>query len=156
MFRSGFAILLSLLFITPSVAKKCIDETSQFVGMQEITISFVETEQTVSVKLADTNAKRAMGFQHICPAVIEQNMILFTFPSALRPAFHMRNVHAPLDIAFIDKSRRVVSLMTMQPYVAGSLKRPTYSPNVAVIAALEARENSLHEMGIKLGSTIDW
>lgn len=168
MFRSGFATQLSLLlslllcvslslsFISPSFAKKCINETSQFVKMDEVRVTFVETERSENVKLADTNAKRAMGFQHICPEVIAQNMILFTFPTLLRPAFHMRNVHAPLDIAFIDRNRRVVNIMVMRPYVAGSLKRPTYSPDVAVTAALEASEGRLHEMGIKVGSTIDW
>jgi len=110
----------------------------------------------ISVKLANNNATRAAGFQSVCESTIKAQSILFVFANEIQPRFHMRNVVAPLDIAFIDKQGHIVSIQTMQPYVLGSLNKPTYYPPKAVIAALETYDGFFTEYNINLGSKIHW
>ncbi len=66
-------------------------------------------------RLAATPWERALGFQHVPVAILETQAILFLFPEPLRPAFHMRNVSAPLAIAWIDVDGHILQVDIMQP-----------------------------------------
>ena len=118
----------------------------------EITIEIsAQDSRTFTMLIADENDERAAGFQHICPDVISGTLILFVFPSEFVPSFHMRNVHAPLDIAFIDASGVVVDVQTMNTYVLGARNQPLYSPPVPAQAALEADVGFFTSEGIEPG-----
>ncbi len=106
----------------------------------------------IDVKVADERDERTAGFQHVCPETIAERPMLFVFQSAQPYRFHMGNVYAPLDIAFIAADGRVVDIQLMQPYVVGSRDRPLYGPPVPVTAALEAREGFFRDHGITPGS----
>ncbi len=64
----------------------------------------------------------------------------------------MRNVKAPLDIAFIDDDGQIVDIQRMEPYVLGAAREIYYSPPGPVAAALEARAGYFAEHGISAGS----
>ena len=148
---------LTLLFLAPpSLAKRCEISTPEFKRMETVKLMFVGKEQTFNVKFADTSRKRAAGFQYICDETIATESILFLFRSQIQPAFHMRNVVAALDIAFIDVKGKIVSIQTMQPYVSGELAKPTYSPKEPVIAALETYGGFFKEQGVDVGMEVRW
>lgn len=105
----------------------------------------------LGVRVADEGRERAAGFQHICPATIDDTAIYFVFARPRRPSFHMRNVKAPLDIAFIDAAGAIVNIQRMEPYVLGATDNPTYGPAAAVATALEVRAGYFAENRISEG-----
>jgi len=112
-----------------------------------------EKETPISYRVAGTDKYQAFGFQYACPETINSNQILFVFDYSYIPQFHMRNVFAALDIAFIDKTGKIVNVQQMQPYNS-STERVLYSPKVKVKYALEAREGYFNEHGITVGDQL--
>ncbi|WP_189400009.1 DUF192 domain-containing protein [Arenicella chitinivorans] len=125
--------------------------------MVEVSIGLSDGSQhTLNARLADNNATRAAGFQRVCASTIADTPILFVFPRAFKPQFHMHNVVAPIDIAFIHESGAIDSIQAMQPYVLGSRNKPLYGPNKPVIAALEVRPGLFSDLRVDLGAVIQW
>jgi uncharacterized membrane protein (UPF0127 family) len=100
----------------------------------------------LSVKVAADVEQRAAGFQCATAAEIERERILFDFDIEVTAAFHMRNVVAPLDIAFAKGDGRIFAIQRMVP-------SPTelYQPLGAFRYALEARAGFFAEHGIGAG-----
>ena len=69
--------------------------------------------QHLVVKVAMTLAQRRAGFQHICSKWVQIWGVLFVFPTSQRFTFHMRNVRADLDIAFIAEDGQILELKKM-------------------------------------------
>jgi uncharacterized protein len=91
----------------------------------------------VTVKIAGTPEERAAGFQRIHPEIIQKSLILFVFPQEQNVRFHMENVRAPLDIAFIGENGEILDIQEMQVNSPGTSR--TYGPNRPFRYALEAR-----------------
>jgi uncharacterized membrane protein (UPF0127 family) len=110
----------------------------------------------LDVLVATTPQARAAGFQHICPETVADTAILFRFEHDTRPPFHMRNVHAPLDIAFIDARGVVVDLQRMEPYVASMVftRQPRYQSQAPFRFALETAAGRMKELGISIGTRL--
>ena len=109
--------------------------TPEFRGMEVHRITLVNDlgeRLELAVRVADEPSEQAAGFQYIGRRVIAQSLILFVFPVPFRGLFHMRNVVAPLDIAFIDGDGRVLEVLRMEP---GS---KLYGPDEPFQYALEA------------------
>lgn len=102
---------------------------------------------TVTVKLADTDERRAAGFQCATVEEIRDTFILFDFGREVLTQFHMQNVPAPLDIAFAKGDGRIFSILRMNP-------SPTalYGPLGAFRFALEARAGFFASRGIRAGT----
>jgi uncharacterized protein len=83
------------------------------------------------VRLAETPEARARGFQHVSEHHMHREAIYFHFDAPLQPTFHMRNVAAPLLIAWIDADGAVIGVDLMQPGTA------VYGPSEVVAGALE-------------------
>jgi uncharacterized membrane protein (UPF0127 family) len=100
----------------------------------------------VRVKSADSPERQAGGFQCATKEEIQRNLILFDFGSEVMTQFHMNNVPAPLDIAFIKADGRVFSILRMDP-------SPTklYGPMGPFRYALEARAGFYESQGIRQG-----
>ncbi len=100
----------------------------------------------VRVKAADNPERQAGGFQCATPEEIKRNLILFDFGDEIVTQFHMKNVAAPLDIAFIKADGRIFSILRMEP-------SPTqlYGPMGTFRFALEARAKFYEEQGIRQG-----
>jgi len=69
----------------------------------------------LEVLVAAAPEQRAAGFQHVCPGGFDGRAILFVYAEDTRGRFHMRNVHAALDIAFADADGRVFEIQHMRP-----------------------------------------
>ncbi len=98
------------------------------------------------VKLADTGERQAAGFQCATREEIERTLILFDFGKEIFTQFHMQNVPAPLDIAFIKDDGRMFAILKMDP-------SPTelYGPLGPFRYALEAHASFFASQGIRQG-----
>lgn len=148
-----FALSLMPYFAAGDVqAQSCRDTTTELQSMdtKQAEIRGPGGERIgLEVHIADSSTERSAGFQHICPDVAEHTAILFVFPDLHVPSFHMRNVHMPLDIAFIDEHGTIRDIQTMQPYVLGRQKQTRYwGPKVPVRAALEVKAGLLQQLGV--------
>lgn len=97
----------------------------------------------VSVRVAASEEARRAGFQCATPEEIERTAILFDFGAEVLRGFHMWNVPAPLDIAFIKASGRIVSILRMEPGA-----RETHGPMARFRYALEMRAGFFRDRGI--------
>jgi uncharacterized membrane protein (UPF0127 family) len=150
-------IVTSVLLASFGVSQaqtKCVNATMGLSAMQPEQIILVNDAGQhieLSVLVADDNYERASGFQHICPGVVDEVMILFKFPSATFGRFHMQNVYAPLDIAFFDAEGRLIQSLLMETYTENS--KPLYSPGKPFQYALEARKDFFKEIGVQTTSS---
>lgn len=148
--------LVGLLLAGSGAAADCLDRTDELdsMGTAAMTLEGPGNESlSLTVRVADDPMERAGGFQHVCPDVILRTAIFFEFERPRRPSFHMHNVKAPLDIAFIDENGVIVDIQRMQPYAMGATQHPYYSPPGPVAAALETRAGYFGEHRVTEG---DW
>jgi uncharacterized membrane protein (UPF0127 family) len=139
--------------------KNCQVDNSDLQAMPIVNVNFRKSDGSVfesTARLADSNRTRAAGFQRVCASTIEAMPILFVFPLEAQPKFHMNNVVAPIDIAFIDKGGRIESIQAMQPYSVLSIKKPLYGPGRPVIAAFEAHPGFFKKHNISYESRFSW
>jgi len=86
--------------------------------MEVAKIKIVNDESQIlelEVKVADEPDEWAAGFQNVSRSIVEKTLILFVFPSEIKGMFHMRNVEASLDIAFIKADGTIIGIMRMDP-----------------------------------------
>jgi uncharacterized membrane protein (UPF0127 family) len=148
-----FAVLTVLVFSGSACAADCTPTTPGVEAMTSTAVTIeisTESSKSFDMLIADENLERSAGFQDICPDVISRTLILFIFPNEFIPSFHMRNVHAPLDIAFLDATGLVVDIQTMDTYVLGARNNPLYSPSTRSKAALEADVGFFEQQGVEV------
>jgi uncharacterized membrane protein (UPF0127 family) len=111
-----------------------------------VTVQIGAKTMAFRVKVAQTPEQQAAGFQCATREEIQRNLILFDFGQEIVTQFHMNNVPAALDIAFIKADGRIFSIMRMEP-------SPTalYGPAGAFRYALEARAGFFESQGIRQG-----
>ena len=137
------AIPIAALLMTQvgiSNAEDCKLSTRHWASMHLAVISLHHEngeETDLRVRIADEPRERAAGNQHICPHIIDQNAILFVYPSPQNRSFHMNNVHAELDIGFFDSEGLLFLVMRMKPPLKGSSRSNIYSPGRDIKYALE-------------------
>ena len=114
--------------------------------MRMLTIQMGSKTFAIRVKLADTGERQAGGFQCATREDIQRELILFDFGQEITTQFHMQNVPAALDIAFIKGDGRIFSILRMDP-------SPTtlYGPMGSFRYALEARAGFFESQGIRQG-----
>ncbi len=132
-----------LLWAAPAAAAAggCRPETPAVAGMARHDLRLAG--EVLRVRVADEPAEWRAGFQHLCPGA--GGPILFVFPVPQRMGFHMRNVHQPLDIAFLGEDGRVLAVARMAPGRGRSL-----AP-VPVRYVLEAPAGWLAARGLRPG-----
>ena len=127
--------------------------TPEFRKMKEAEV-FISTrageEIRLTVRVADEQDEQLAGFQHIGRKVLARSLILFVFPQEIRGKFHMRNVLAPLDIAFIREDGEIFSIIRMEP----GLELYGPEPDEPFKYALEAPADLFSERGIEVGSSL--
>lgn len=138
-------VLILAPLASPAAQAECRATTAAVDEMPAINL-MIAGERELHARLASTAAHRGAGMQHLCPATIRELAILFRFPEPRRPRFHMNNVYAPLDIAFLSTSGRVVSVHRMRPDQPG-----TTGPDEPVAAALELAAGRAEQLGLERG-----
>lgn len=159
-FNRSLIVLLALLTsscVHAQVACETDNARLQSMPLIDVTLTRADgSHYTMPAKLADNNANRAAGFQRVCESTIEAMPILFVFERERKPSFHMNNVVAPIDIAFIDKSGGVESIQSMNPYSLIQVKKELYSPKRPVLYALEVHKGFFEKHKISDRSNMTW
>jgi uncharacterized membrane protein (UPF0127 family) len=132
----------------PAQNPECPRWREAFAAMPMRMVSVQAGSRTLAwrVKLADTGERQAGGFQCATPEEIKRHLILFDFGKEIVTQFHMQNVPAPLDIAFIKDDGRIFAISKMDP-------SPTelYGPLGPFRYALEAHASFFASQGIRQG-----
>lgn len=122
----------------------------RFTPVEQMPVAQIRIDgQPMEVRLAQTSAHKAQGFQGADAQTLAEEMIYFSWQIPKRPSFHMRNVKSPLAIAWIDAEEHVVGVDIMEPEESG------YRPPLPVNAALELAPQRAESLGIGVGSTIE-
>jgi len=143
-----------MLGIIPGTAfSACRTGTAGWNHMQTGTVEISNAQHQqirLTARIANDPAERAAGFQYICPQQFRENTIMFLFSTPIQARFHMRNVYAPLDIAFFDNTGKIIKIMTMRPadWEKNGVSR-LYGPSRRFRYALEARVGFFSEHNIE-------
>ncbi len=108
------------------------------------------------LEVADDTASRAKGLSGRTGMDRDHGM-LFVFPGEEQPAFWMLDTLIPLDLLFVDRDLRVVSVQTMlpEPGVTPSLLKRYLAPS-PVLYAVELNAGVAAEYGIGVGATMEF
>ncbi|MFP4355158.1 MAG: DUF192 domain-containing protein [Phycisphaerae bacterium] len=107
---------------------------------------------TFQVELALTEPQRRTGLMGRTELAEDRGM-LFVFGRAQPLSFYMKNCEIPLDVAFIDASKRIVKIHTMQ-VEWDRVGRRNYHSGADVQYALEVYGGVLEKLGIKEGDRV--
>lgn len=152
-------VVFGLLFSSCAAARDCQSDNENLRKMVAGQVSLRKAKGesvTFAVRIANTNRTRAAGFQRVCESTIEATPILFLFERPQRASFHMNNVVAPIEIAFILADGSIDSIHHMRPYVQGSLRKPLYSSTRPIIAALEVGQEFFQQYDISMTDKVSW
>jgi len=165
LFKNGLLtfVLGCLLLVTQGCQAqtniKCELDNDDLRSMPKALVTFTRADGStfdVQVKAALNGQTRAAGFQRVCQETVSAEPILFVFESEIQPSFHMNNVVATLDIAFIDQDGGIDSIQRMFPYILISTNKPLYSPKGPVKAALETHLGFFKKHELDINSTLTW
>lgn len=110
----------------------------------------------IQAEIAERPEQRTQGLMERTSLPDNAGMIfLFDEPQEIGSGFYMFRTRIPLDIAFIDESGRIVSIMGMEPCNSpnpATCRR--YSPGVPYSAALEVNRNFFSHHGIDIGDRV--
>src|SRR6185503_17788034 len=118
--RPAAALLAAALALAATGAEaqdpQCKRFRELFAGMPVQMITLESGGRTIAlrVRMAATSEQQAAGFQCATPQEIDRNLILFDFGREIATQFHMQNVPAALDIAFVKGDGRVFSILRME------------------------------------------
>ena len=106
--------------------------------------------QTIEVEFAKNDEERALGLMYRSSMDEHQGM-WFIFPEEAPRSFYMRNTEIPLDIIYLDKDKKVVSIAkNARPYDETSL--PSEKPALYV---LEINGGLSDKWGIEKGDRME-
>ena len=143
----------------PQREQNCELDNSHLQAMPIVNVRFTRpngSSFSSKARLANNDTTRGAGFQRVCASTIQAMPILFAFNREALVKFHMNNVVAPIDIAFIDKQGRIESFQAMQPYSLIAIKKPLYGPKRPVMYAFEAHPGYFKQHELPLKSRFSW
>lgn len=105
--------------------------------------------QPFTMELASTNHNRQMGLMYRKSLAPEAGMV-FVFKDEENLTFWMKDTSIPLDIVYLDKLGKIVSIKQMAPFDLGQ----TASDGPAKYA-IELNAGTAAKVGLKVGDTID-
>ncbi|EKY13023.1 DUF192 domain-containing protein [Capnocytophaga sp. oral taxon 324] len=106
--------------------------------------------QTIEVEFAKNDIERSLGLMYRSSMDEHQGM-WFIFPEEAPRSFYMRNTEIPLDIIYLDKDKKVVSIAkNARPYDETSL--PSEKPAMYV---LEINGGLSDKWGIEKGDRME-
>ena len=100
---------------------------------------------TVIAEVADTPEARERGLMFRTELEDGRGMV-FVFEEEGARGFWMRDTYIPLDIAYLDRTQRIVDIQQMEPHV----EEPYESEHPAMFA-LEVPQGWLEARGIEVG-----
>ena len=154
----SFTVILIALAII-FVPKKNAQDTSTIAGAPmfkkqgELTLTNSNEKPIVSldIEIADNDATREVGLMGR-PAMEERQGMLFIFEDESLTSFWMRNTILPLDMIFINKQGKIVTIhKNTKPF-----SEDTYSATAMTLFVLEVNAGFAEKYGIKEGDMVSW
>ena len=130
------------------IGADCSNDASFWVAMEQVWVEFSTEEEkplVIAAWVAKSPKQRARGFQGVCPGLVIERSLLFSFPVPVHANFHMTGVAVPLDIAFIDVSRQVIDIQRMALQESNQPMR-YYRPNAKFQFALVTASGRLDQL----------
>jgi uncharacterized protein len=103
---------------------------------------------TVLAEVADTPEARERGLM-FRTELEDGHGMLFVFRDEDIRAFWMRNTYLPLDIAYLDRTQRIVDIQAMEPHV-----EELYESTRPAMFALEVPQGWFEGQGIGVGDQV--
>lgn len=108
----------------------------------------------MTLEVADTPPKRTRGLMER-PSLPRDHGMIFVYDEVRAWPFWMLNTLIPLDIAWLDKSGRVVDVQTMVPQPGVSQDKLTlYYPKGEAHYAIEMNAGLAGELGLAKGDAV--
>ncbi len=103
----------------------------------------------VRVEVADEAEERQQGLMYR-DSLPDGEGMLFVYEEERTLSFWMRNTQIPLDIAFLDRSGRIVDIRQLEPFDEEGVesRRPA-------MYALEVRRGWFEENGVRVGDRVE-
>lgn len=158
----GLVGLAALAYIIPAFVSNDRPVEIQTSDIKEVEIEFTkeaelsilkngEVLKTIDIEYADTPNERSLGLMYR-KGMDENQGMLFVFPEEEMRSFYMRNTEFSLDIIYLDKDRKVVSIIKRaKPFDETSL--PSEAPAMYV---LEINGGLADKWGIEKGDSIEY
>ncbi|MCA9252557.1 MAG: DUF192 domain-containing protein [Phycisphaerae bacterium] len=149
----GACLIAPLAGCTPPGA----DDPDRFDQMEQADLTI--GDEKFAAWIAKTDNERALGFMEVEAKRLETlpdgrypgMLFIFKSDNSTRQGFWMRRVPVPLDIAFVNSDRTIVTIKTMAPYD----ERNTYS-DAPYRYALEVRAGLFKELGVEEGNVLEF
>jgi uncharacterized protein len=142
--KTGMTIVLSMIF---AALLPAFSSPPRFVPV-------TAKERLFTAELALTEAQHARGLMYR-RAISDTYAMLFVFSDDDYRSFWMKNTLIPLDIIFIDATRRVVSIAASVPPCQGE-PCPSYESEAPARYVLEIRGGLAKEMKLAPGDLVDF
>ncbi|MEO8848134.1 MAG: DUF192 domain-containing protein [Casimicrobiaceae bacterium] len=148
MTRPLFAPLLFAFFLVPAIATATGSAATLDVnsGLQRVRLGV--DKHVIHVEVADAPGTREIGLMNRFSIPADEGMV-FVFPQPQPLSFWMRNTFAPLSIAFIDASGRILNIEDMTPR-----SEDAHLSKGMALYALEMRQGWFRRNGIEAGAQI--
>jgi uncharacterized protein len=155
----GLSCVLALACESGSTPSNCIKEKSDLtVQFETKDIQIVTRSDTIplTVEVADTEARRSYGLMDRCELSQNSGMLfLYSEPQDSASGFWMFRTRIPLDIAFVDQSGQIISILSMDPCQSPDPQWcSVYSPHAPYAGALEMNGGYFMSRGIAVGDNL--
>jgi uncharacterized membrane protein (UPF0127 family) len=116
---------------------------------------YLPGEDFIEAELATTEEDRQRGLMHRAELPNDRGMLFF-FPSPGQHGFWMSETLIPLDIIWLDASRRIVSISADAEPCPSGASCPVYSPSTPAQFVLELAAGEAARRNIQTGDRLDW
>lgn len=146
---------ITALFLTGIAMMALVVERQ---AMQEVVgqLATQDGRHELALEVARTSRQRRQGLMER-PSLPANTGMLFTYDEQ-QPAqsrFWMFKTYFPIDIAFLDKRGRVLSMETMPPCTRQREDCPRYPAGVPFWMALELNAGAFDAMGVEVGDRLE-
>ena len=109
-------------------------------------------EKIITVEIADTNPKRALGLMNR-QSLEKDHGMLFVFADENYRRFWMKETYIPLDIAYFSREKALLEVHKAVPVKSGmQINIPEYSSKKRAMYVLEMNQGWFERNGIKPGA----
>lgn len=148
-FRTALGLGVFLLFSIVAGHADC-----QVPGKDRFIKVFFPDGRSVTAELAVTDEERSRGLMFRDQVLPGQGM-LFVFEEEGLHSFWMKNTLVPLDMLWLGRDRRIISIAKNVPPCAAE-PCPTYGPETPALFVLELKAGQADVFGLKLRDRLEF
>lgn len=152
---AGVVVLAAAVFLIVNILKEEEPVENKYLFKKEGELSFIDSAgavlKKIDIEIADNDYERQLGLM-FREEMLESQGMLFIFPYQTIQSFWMRNTKLSLDILFINKEKKIVTIHK-GTNILSDQSYPSSDPSIYV---LEVIAGFTDKFNIKEGDKIDW